>query len=651
MSERDDDRFRPRPGKPKRGGKGVRVPRRFTSQVLAAGQKTVSGGRLQLGGRKGGGAAFGRGRAAARLLPGRIGPRARRVVVKARLVVLAKAGPGSTAAHLRYVRRDGVTPDGEPGRLYAADVDRADAEAFEARGREDRHQFRFIVSPEDATELGDLQGFTRDMMRQVEADLGTRLDWVAVDHWDTDNPHTHLVVRGVDAAGADLIIARDYIAHGMRLRASALATDWLGRQTEREVRDRMRQEMAQERWTGLDRRLAVLAREGVVDLSAGGADARPLLAGRLQTLERLGLAVPAGPNAWTLRPNAERVLREMGERGDIIRTMQSAIGEPRPLEVFDAAAPGEVVGKVAAKGLADELTDRGYLVVDGIDGRARYVALPAGADLADYPTGAVVAVRAAAPAARPADRTIAELAGADRVYRPDQHLQIARAEARSGDDPEAYVAAHVRRLEALRRAGAADRLDAARWRIPPDFLARAAAHDAGRLGGVRAEVLCHVPVQAQARAIGATWLDRALLDGTRPAATGFGAEVAGALEQRRETLIAEGLAQRQGDYVRLTRNLLAALRGRELVQTAEAIVADTGLKHRPLTEGGEVRGVYRRQLQLVSGRFAMLDDGVGFSLVPWRPVLERRLGQSVAGVVRAGGDVNWSFGRTRAPAV
>src|SRR3546814_11538595 len=80
-------------------------------------------------------------------------------------------------------------------------------------------------------------------MKQVELDLGTRLDWVAVDHWDTDNPHTHIVLRGKDDRGEDLVIARDYIGRGMRTRASELATDWLGPRTQRELeRSRQRSE-------------------------------------------------------------------------------------------------------------------------------------------------------------------------------------------------------------------------------------------------------------------------------------------------------------------------------------------------------------------------------------------------------------------------
>jgi hypothetical protein len=168
--------------------------------------------------------------------------RARRVVVKARVVKLnpqrkqSRARglklPGRTSravdAHLRYLERDGVTRDGDKGHAYSALEDEADGRAFVARGGGDRHHFRFIVAPEDAIELGNLRGFTRDLMRQVEQDLDTRLDWIAVDHHNTGHPHTHIIVRGVTDDGKILNIAGDYIAHGIRHRASELVTRELG---------------------------------------------------------------------------------------------------------------------------------------------------------------------------------------------------------------------------------------------------------------------------------------------------------------------------------------------------------------------------------------------------------------------------------------
>lgn len=169
--------------------------------------------------------------------------RARRVVVKARVVKLARKGSGARGpkmrggastgaidAHLRYLERDGVTRDGEKGHAYSAIENEADSKAFIERGRDDSHQFRFIVAPEDAAEMGDLRGFTRDLMRKMEADLGTDLDWIAVDLHNTGHPHTHVIVRGVLDDGRILNIAGDYIAHGVRHRAQELVTLELGPQ-------------------------------------------------------------------------------------------------------------------------------------------------------------------------------------------------------------------------------------------------------------------------------------------------------------------------------------------------------------------------------------------------------------------------------------
>src|SRR6185295_8942452 len=119
--------------------------------------------------------------------------RGRRVVIKARLIRLNRTGLTGAKAHLRYLQRDGVTRDGTPGDLYDSQRDRCDGEAFVNRCNGDRHQFRFIVSAEDAIEYQDLKPLTRRLMLQMEQDLGTKLDWIAVDHYNTGHPHSHIV--------------------------------------------------------------------------------------------------------------------------------------------------------------------------------------------------------------------------------------------------------------------------------------------------------------------------------------------------------------------------------------------------------------------------------------------------------------------------
>jgi len=129
---------------------------------------------------------------------------------------------------------------------------------------------------------------------------------------------------------------------------------------------------------------------------------------------------------------------------------------------------------------------------------------------------------------------------------------------------------------------------------------------------------------------------------------GFGGEAKQAMQQRADFLAEQGLAKRRGRRVILARNLLGTLRGRELTQAAKDIAADTGLEHRPVADGQRVAGIYRRSVMLASGRYAMLDDGMGFSLVPWKPVIEQRLGQQLAATVRGSG-ISWSIGRARGP--
>ncbi|MEH1344937.1 relaxase/mobilization nuclease and DUF3363 domain-containing protein, partial [Pseudomonas aeruginosa] len=618
-------------------------------------RRPVAGGSGQHAGQRPG-SRLGRGHTAARFAGAKLTPMSRRVTVKTLLVNQRNASPQSLAKHLRYIERDGAGRDGEPGRAYGPQTDHADLDAFKERCQDDRHHFRFIVSPEDGAELDDLRTYTRHLMNRMEADLGTRLDWVAVDHWNTDNPHTHLIVRGRDDTGRDLVIAGDYIAHGFRHRAAELATEWLGPRTELEIQQTWQREVKQERWTSLDRTLQrEVGEDDRVRIERFNEPTlqrqRLLLIGRLQRLQRLGLADEVQPSTWAIHADAEKTLRALGERGDIIRTMQRAMsGQPRELAVFEPADDGRtLVGRVAAKGLADELHDRGYLVIDGVDGKAHYVALNARDELASYPTGAVVEVRGSAEV-RAADKNIAALAS-DGLYRTDHHLAIEQGRAKPGRDPQEVVAAHVRRLEALRRAGIVERVAEGLWKVPDDLSERGRQYDAQRLGGVAVDLKSHLPIERQARVIGATWLDQQLIGGGRGLGDlGFGGDAKQALQQRADFLEEQGLAQRRGQRVILSRNLLETLRNRELAQAAQHIAADSGLEHRHVTDGQRVAGIYRRSVILASGRYALLDDGMGFSLVPWRPIIEPRLGQQIAATVRGGG-VSWEVGRQRGPGI
>src|SRR5215467_2353964 len=541
MTHDDAFDFRPRPGRGCDRGAGTRRPQSFVAQVMRAATRANGGplklaqvrgerrrGRGRTQPKKGRCSRIGRGQAVAdrlKRLAAERGPgeRMRRVVVKARIVRL-KVGSRAGDAHVRYLQRDGTTRDGERGRLYGADTDAADGRAFTELGREDRHQFRFIVAPEDGDRLADLRGFTRDVMRQMEEDLGTRLNWVAVDHFNTGYPHSHVIVRGRDEKGKDLIIAQDYITDGVRLRAQERATLELGPETDRELRAKLRAEVSAERFTRIDRAMLAEAEEGVLDLrpEAGqvrGNFDRSLRIGRLQTLERYGLAKETEPGVWTLSDRLEPTMRELGERGDIIKAINRALaarGQPRSpksLSLHGEQVGTPVVGRLIDKQLTDELGDRIGVVIDGIDGRVHHVSLSDPSAAEQVPIGGIVEV-GRAQSQRPADRNIAEVAGATGVYRPSEHRALAEGGSVRipGGDYDAYVGAHVRRLEALRRAGIVERVDADRWFIPEDFETRAAAYEAARGRQTQLRVLCAYDLDRQVTSDGAIWLDRHLVD-------------------------------------------------------------------------------------------------------------------------------------------
>ena len=585
MSEGDSD-FRVRPGRIR----STRASRSksFINQVLRAAKRAGHADGASSGSKVGRSPAFGRstfGRGRINFSRNRLFSSSRRVVVAARIGRHSGKAFRSAplSAHLSYLKRDGVTRDGERAVMFDAGTDRADDLAFAERSKDDRHHFRFIVSPEDAGEMTDLRAFTRDLAKQMEGDLGSRLDWVAVDHWNTDNPHVHLLVRGVADTGADLVISRDYISRGLRSRAEELVSIELGPRPEHDIRNVLQKEITAERWTRLDVEIRIAADEtGYIDLrpEASGAtdpESRRLMVGRVQHLEKMGLATSAGPGEWMVGLEAERSLRDLGLRGDIIKTMHRVFterGQDRGVAnyVIDAdASSAPIIGRLVDKGLQNELTGEAYVVIDGTDGRAH-------------------------------------------------HVRFRGIEAFEHSPPIGGI------VEVRRFGGPQDER-------PTLVLANRSDFDLNR----------------QIKAPGATWLDHRLVERepTPLAMGGFGREVREAMSARAEHLAEEGLARRQGQRAILQRDLLGTLSRRELDAAATRLSADTGLPLLKAAAGEHVTGVYRQRLTLTSGRFAMIDNGLGFQLVPWSPPLEKKLGQHIAGVARDGGGIEWSFGRKR----
>jgi type IV secretory pathway VirD2 relaxase len=648
-----EDDFTPRLGRMR--APAARRGRKHLYAVLVAAAR--SGGLKRGKGRRFDGSRIGRGSSVARLLASRDrfgGLRARRAIVKTRLVRLGGKGFAAARAHLRYIQRDGVTREGEAGRLYSAGEDDADGRGFLERCDGDRHQFRFIVSAEDGAEYEDLRPLVRRFMARMEEDLGTSLDWVAADHVDTLHPHTHIMLRGKDDRGENLVLAPEYIARGMRERVAELVSLDLGPRTDLEIERRLRLEVDAERLTSIDRRLLRSVEAGRT-VEVGGRDMfeHSVRIGRLRKLRALGLADELGSGRWQLSEEMEPTLRRLGERGDIIRTMQRALSEAKieraraDRVVYRPESGWSLVGRVITRGLADELRDRHYLIVDGIDGRTHFVDIGSGDATEPLPAGAVVRIAPRSAAPTPADRRIAEISAASGGrYSVDIHL------AHEPGATAAFAEAHVRRLEAVRRStGAVERGEDGTWSVPADYLAAAGRHEARlvRARPIEVELVSPVPLDRLGRWEGATWLDRQLASEEKEPLrdAGFGREVRSALAARRLWLVEQELASESAGRFSLRPDAVALLQRRELLRVAGQLGRETGLAFSEALEGSRIEGVLRRRVDLASGRFAMIDNGRDFSLVPWRPVLSRALGREVSGVLRRDGGVSWTIGRQR----
>jgi type IV secretory pathway VirD2 relaxase len=545
---------------------------------------------------------------------------ARRVVVKVHVARLGAGGAKAVALHLRYIERDGVEKDGSKGVAYTADGP-ARVETFEQPRSGERHQFRFILSPEDAAEL-DLTVYVRRFMARIERDLGRKLEWLAVNHFDTDHPHAHIVIRGVDRSGRELRLDRGFISHGLRGIAQEIATQELGPRHELDIRRAFAREITQERFTSLDRELERRAVDHRIEVRSrqrpGRIDDSTLVA-RLEHLEAMRLAERVSPSTWLLQPGWQAELRALGSRGDILKQLHAAVrgdparyrivGEGEALEPGLAWDAGVVSGRVARKGLSDELKGRLYAVIETPTGDAVHVPLdPRSAE--DLRPGDIVSVTSQLERAiRPVDRHIADVARA----RAGLYTLIA-------DATDATARAARWRLRELERLGLAMAAGHDGRRLPPDLLARLQARH--RAAPPKHRLVFRkepLSLAEQIRYRGPVWLDR--VDASTLAPYGFGAELRHTVENRAETLRQLGIEP--DDPSRL-----AALRERERRAVGEQLAASlrqTFVGRMPERFRGRV------EIRVAPGGFsyAVISDGSRFGVMETTASLRALRGKSV----------------------
>jgi len=577
----------------------------------------------------------------------------RRVIVQASIKRMAGTGAAKLKDHLSYLERDVTQKDASPGKLYGSLIHDADAEGFHARCKDDRHHFRFVVSPEDAEQMSDLKAYTRELVSRMESDLGTKLDWVAIDHYDTAQPHTHLLVRGVRDNGKDLVMPRAYISHGMRERAQEIASLELGPMSELEKRAKLARTIGAQRKTDLDKIIDQQRDGETLDLRkpvpSGQLWRKQLIARRIKTLRQMGLAEYEGRGQWRIKSDFTQTLTKMGEQNDIIKTLHRAFGERSaslrfgPDVVFDPAnfAAGAQSGIVRSFGRPDDTREGGFVVVENLKGRPIYAKVEEDELFGSLKIGQAVALGVYNPDPRPSDINIKAHADKNGGVFSFVHVYL------NEGNGEEYTKTLDRRLEALGRANVVSKNKNSEWDIPDDYLDRVRDYHK-RIAKTSPTPLSRnstLTLSQMETARGATWLDTQLKRGTLEA-DGTSRELLDAAAKRRAALRQMGFGIRDKD--RLLQHSINELKAMDIKETGERHAASLGKAYVSSSGASHIEGVFSKTIERPSGTFAVIERSREFTLVPWRPIMERRRGQSIIGRARGSGGISWDVrGRQR----
>lgn len=651
--------------KPKLGKKGKTENRRSGQKFLNLVKKTQQ--RLGGGKNSGRGGTFGAGtfvKSSSKL--------SQKVVIKARFIKATgpKAAATSIKKHIDYMQRDGVGIDGGKPIAYDMENDQKtdkELKEFVEKTSQDRHHFRFIISPENAASLPDIREYCRDVVGQMEKDLGTKLEWVAVNHHNTDNPHVHLMVRGARDNGADLVISRDYIGQGMRNRAQEIATSFLGQRTELDIINGLTAEIYKERCTSLDLDILRQLGDGNRYLNVSETPKNPyrkfhrnVVIQRLEVLGKMGLANEQVAGIWEIREDLQPTLQKLGMRNDIIKTMhQNKHFEPALkgciIHQQNEKLPSPIRGIVIAKGVHEELDDRPFVIIQDDKGKAHYFPLGKFSETSGLEAhkGAVVTIgNKEYEPTRKADVNIEEHARNNNgIYDPDKHHeaaeirfeQIAAQGIEVNVDAEKFIEGHIARADALAERGIIEKLDDGTYKIPENLTERIVAVEANKIERFRSMEVNNESIMKLSELTkyeGITFLDRELYEKNitpLPSTAGFLEKELLAARQERAKYLTEkgyGTIQQDGSF----KYRYGAIE--ELAEQEKITLLAKQLRTFPASSPeaeikGRIVGTVAKIETTPTGRYAIIHDDINqkYTVIPSSFQLEKLAGTAEKVVV------------------
>lgn len=557
-----------------------------------------------------------------------------RVVVKISVVKNKTKGVGAGAGsggknlyhHIHYISRSKAGKDGDRAVLFDFNTEGLERVDFFERCKNDRHHFRIIISPEKGRDINDFQGYVRGVMTRMEKDLGTQLDWVSAVHYDTDDVHAHVIIRGKNDKGQDLVIGRDYISYGIRALSQELATELLGERSLDDIQKALEAEIDAMRVTSLDRFIEKQADDGrQVDVRKADNFGKPFsyeaaLKGRLRFLQSTGLASEYPPGVFTLKEKYTDILYEAGRANDIIAQLhKSGLEELSDLSIYslESAEGKSLEGRLIGRGYTNELSDCKYIVLDEIGGGKHYVPVGEYAQCDELEEGALLRVRSGHGSTGKADHNIQMIAHKNEgVYDEAFHMRHIETKQKYilEENREAYIDSHRKRLETLEKNGAVKALGDGRYQVFEDVIEKGKEitkqinERENKRFYPRLDILSKEAPEKQVQEEKVTWLDKELFKRSKGKSGLLGVDKAlnEALEARKDWLIQKGLGlvQSNDEFV-YRENAFKKLRRMEIVAKGEYLAAKVGLEFSTnLARDGDVQ-VYYGYAELESGLWAV----------------------------------------------
>jgi len=562
-------------------------------------------------------------------------PFGQRVVVKINPVknktkgvgVGAGSGGANLYHHVRYISRSGAGVEGEKAVLFDRDQEGLDGKEFFELCKNDRHHFRMIISPENGHEIEDFRGYVRSYMERVEQDLGTQIEWVSAVHYDTDDVHAHVIMRGVDEKNRDLVIGRDYISAGLRHRAQEIATDILGERSLDEIQKSQEKEVDACRVTSLDRFIEAQVDENKqIDVRKENnfgkkAHYEELIKGRLRYLETAGLAKEYPPGVYRLDEKYQDVLYKISTKNDVIKKLRPQMGpEIEGVQVYSMnAGEGQMIeGYIVSKGAADELTDRKYLVVEDMQRGVHYVPIGENYKYDMVREGSLIRVRPGEKSSGKADYNINLIAKQnDGIYSPEKHMAYIAEDQNyiAEEDRQDYIDAHIKRLETLELNDVVQPLERGQYRVPEDVISKGSAvtKEINEREKKRfypfIDVLSEQPLEKIVNAEKKTWMDKELFKQSigKSGLEQYDNKALKAIESRKDWLIKKdlGLIQSNGAFA-LRKDALHKLDSMEVVNAGDQIAKARHVEFsRAKVREGESY-IYVGQTKLETGHWAVV---------------------------------------------